>query len=506
MADPLDSGDDIFGKLQKGVDPKIQEEKDKLRNEREHAQYEKARRRLGELIQDNSTLPTTISSIRVIGAPNTRKSFLERIFNPILSVNHDRPYTLAEAIREVSIGADKLNRLDIFHEPISLYLDRPPKTDPSTTPTDIDIYLTVREKSRILLKTGTSAGNGEGEAYTNLLLRNIFGGAESLSVNASLGTRTRSAYSASFESPILSNPSLRLELGGLASSTQKTWSSHEEVLRGAWTKLRYLTPNGSKHELAYNAIWRQITSLSPSASPTVRHDAGDSLKSSLTHTWTLDLRDNPMLPTRGTYTRSLLELAGWGPLVGDVAFAKTEIETQAATPVPIPGLNGISFTTGLRAGLLYPLSLNRESKPRPSRINDRFSLGGPTDVRGFRLSGLGPRDGSDALGGDIYYAFSTNLLFPIPRVPLDTPFRFQAFITGGRLLALDKKGANQNEKVGNAVRELVGNGWPSVAAGVGLVYAHPVARFELNFSLPLVVRRGEWGRKGVSFGVGISML
>ena len=458
-------------------------------------------------IQDNSTLPTTISSIRVIGAPNTRKSFLERIFNPILSVNHDRPYTLAEAIREVSIGADKLNRLDIFHEPISLYLDRPPKTDPSTTPTDIDIYLTVREKSRILLKTGTSAGNGEGEAYTNILLRNIFGGAESLSVNASLGTRTRTAYSASFESPILSNPDLRLELGGLASSTQKTWSSHEEVLRGGWTKLRWLALNGSKHELSYNAIWRQVTSLAPTASPTVRHDAGDSLKSSLTHTWILDQRDNPMLPTRGTYTRSALELAGWGPLAGDVAFGKAEIETQAAAPIPIPGIkgdSGVSFTTGLRAGLLYPLPLGREEKARPSRINDRFALGGPTDVRGFRLSGLGPHDGNDAVGGDVYAAGSANIFFPIPRVPRDKPFRFQAFITGGRLLALGK-GSTQGEKVGNAISEL-GNGLPSIAAGVGLVYAHPVARFELNFSLPLVIRKGEDARKGVSFGVGINML
>ena len=63
----------------------------------------------------------------------------------------------------------------------------------------------------------------------------------------------------------------------------------------------------------------------------------------------------------------------------------------------------------------------------------------------------------------------------------------------------------KGEKVGNALSEL-GNGLPSIAAGVGLVYAHPVARFELNFSLPLVVRRGEDARKGVSFGVGISML
>lgn len=52
----------------------------------------------------------------------------------------------------------------------------------------------------------------------------------------------------------------------------------------------------------------------------------------------------------------------------------------------------------------------------------------------------------------------------------------------------------------------LGNGLPSLAAGVGLVYAHPVARFELNFSLPLVLRKGEDARKGLQFGIGINML
>jgi outer membrane protein insertion porin family len=35
------------------------------------------------------------------------------------------------------------------------------------------------------------------------------------------------------------------------------------------------------------------------------------------------------------------------------------------------------------------------------------------------------------------------------------------------------------------------------------VYAHPIARFEINFSLPLVMRAKEEGRKGLSFGVGV---
>lgn len=389
----------------------------------------------------------------------------------------------------------------IFHEPISISIDRPDRTDPSTTPTDVDIYLSVREKGRIAFKTGTEAGNAEGSAFTNLYLRNIFGGAESLNLNASLGTRTRTAYQANFEAPILANPDFRGEVGALASSTQKIWASHEEVLKGGWTKLRWLG-RGGKHELGYTGIWRQVTGLAEKASPTIRGDAGDSVKSSITYSVTDDQRDYPLLPQSGYFTRSTLELAGWGPLQGDVAFGKAEVEGQGAVPVPIPGIkgnSGVALTTGLRAGLMYPLPLGFDSKPQASRINDRFQLGGPTDVRGFRLGGLGPRDGADAVGGDIYAAGSANLLVPLPRLGPEKPFRIQAFVNGGRLLAL--KQSEKEEMSARSVRQSVastlaelGNGLPSMSAGIGLVYGHPVARFELNFSLPLVIRKG-----GMSF-------
>ena len=399
--------------------------------------------------------------------------------------------------------------------PISLFIDRPSPTDPSTTPTDIDVYLSVREKSRILLKTGTDVGNAEGSAYGTLLLRNVFGGAESLNLNASLGTRTRSSYQAIFESPILSNPDLRWEIGGLGSSTQKNWASHEEVLKGGWTKFRWITQGGNKHELGYSGTWRQITGLASNASPSVRGDAGDSVKSSITHTWLRDRRDNALLPTRGYYMRTVSELAGWGPLQGDVAFFKPEFEAQAAVPIPIPGVegdSGVSFTTGFRAGVLCPVPLGPDTESKPSRINDRFQLGGPADVRGFRISGLGPRDGADAVGGDVYAAGSANLLFPLPRIGAEKPLRLQAFINGGRLLALRSQGKEGNasgEGVERSVRSTIaelGHGLPSLAAGVGLVYAHPVARFELNFSLPLILRKGEDARKGLQFGIGINML
>lgn len=271
--------------------------------------------------------------------------------------------------------------------------------------------------------------------------------------------------------------------------------------------------NGATHEFGYSGIWRQITSLAENASPSVRADAGDSFKSSITHTWIQDKRDYPLLPSSGYMMKTVSELAGWGPLKGDAAFWKSEVESQVALPF---GNTGITLTAGLRGGLLYPMKLGGEDKYQASRINDRFQLGGPNNVRGFRLAGLGPRDGSDALGGDIYAAGGASLLLPIPRVGKETPLRLQAFINGGRLLALKNPNSKKEDGSFGSSSDVYGAiqksfsaltaELPSAAAGLGLVYAHPVARFEINFSLPLVMRAKEEGRKGLSFGVGIEFL
>ncbi|EEH03366.1 outer membrane protein [Histoplasma capsulatum G186AR] len=516
MGSPLASDENIFELLQQqSADPKLLEEQQQAVNERINTIYQKAQARLAELIDQNSTLPCTISSVQVLNANNTRRGFLERVLSPLLSSNNHRPYTLSEALKEISVCTDTLSRFDIFEHPISVFLDKPSQADPSTSPTDLEVYLSVKEKSRILLKTGTDLGNAEGSAYTNFMWRNIFGGAESLNINASLGTRTKSAYQATFETPILSNPDVRCEFGGIGSSTEKSWASHEEAVKGGWAKLRWLSAHGHRHELGYNGFWRQVTGLSTNASPTVRGDAGDSVKSSICHTWINDQRDNPFLPSQGFYMRTFNEMAGWGPLKGDVSFWKSEVEAQGAIPIPIPGVKGntgFSLTTGARAGVLCPLGLDTARKPQLSRINDRFQLGGPTDVRGFRLSGIGPREGPDALGGDVFAACSANLLCPLPRVGAEKPLRLQAFVNCGRLLSLKTQNGKLPSTQGEVIDSILAtvselkNGLPSMAAGLGLVYAHPAARCELNVSLPLVTRKGEEGRKGLQLGIGINFL
>lgn len=59
---------------------------------------------------DNSTLPVEISDIRVLHASHTRRSFLARVFQPVLKPKGGQKYTLLEALEAVTGAAEKLSR------------------------------------------------------------------------------------------------------------------------------------------------------------------------------------------------------------------------------------------------------------------------------------------------------------------------------------------------------------------------------------------------------------
>jgi outer membrane protein insertion porin family len=102
--------DDVFEKLKNKTDPNAHQRNQDDLNARNFAQHQKSQERLVELIDDNTTLPVTISSVRILHANRTRRSFLERIVQPILSANREEPYTLEEALKEVGDATQKLNR------------------------------------------------------------------------------------------------------------------------------------------------------------------------------------------------------------------------------------------------------------------------------------------------------------------------------------------------------------------------------------------------------------
>lgn len=62
----------------------------------------------------------------------------------------------------------------------------------------------------------------------------------------------------------------------------------------------------------------------------MRHAAGQTVKSSVSHSWTRDTRDDRITATMGSYNKITHELAGLG---GDASFYKAEAESQLSRQV-----------------------------------------------------------------------------------------------------------------------------------------------------------------------------
>jgi len=132
----------------------------------------------------------------------------------------------------------------------------------------------------------------------------------------------------------------------------------------------------------------------------MRQSAGTSVKSSLSHTFLYDTRDDKIAATHGVYGKFFQELAGFGT-GGDARFYKVEMEGQVSRNVQQTGLvrSAIwlaskiltilqSVSLAARTGLLWSLAQGGRTL-----FSDRFQLGGPTSVRSFKTSGIGPKDG-----------------------------------------------------------------------------------------------------------------
>jgi outer membrane protein insertion porin family len=128
--------------------------------------------------------------------------------------------------------------------------------------------------------------------------------------------------------------------------------------------------------------------------------------SSVTPMLTLDRRDEPLDPQRGSYHQISLE-TGAGILGSDVKFVKGWLETRWFINWPPPIVIALSGRLGLAAPYGGTGSL---------AIQDRFFAGGASTVRGFREDRLGPLDERrDPTGGNATAIFNLEFRFPIWR-------------------------------------------------------------------------------------------
>ncbi|CAO3632961.1 unnamed protein product [Cunninghamella blakesleeana] len=463
------------------------------------SQQADAVKRLFSILNATASLDTHVNAVTILGTRHTKPAFLEKVTSNIMESK-----TIADIVNRSQDVAEQLMRFDIFDH-VEILLDHASDSDPLAAPDSINVVYQVKEKSRFYIKTGTEIGNNEGNMNGSVVIRNVFGGAETLESVASFGNRTSSAFQFTLSSPVNASPNSRVDINAHhILRNNKLYSSYEELSRGIG--LRYKTvSNIGYHELSYDCTWRSIDKLALDASLSIRDQVGQSLKSSINHVFIRDRRDDMLLPGNGHYIRLSNELAGVLG-IGNASFFKTELESQVCKQYGggqlLKGENnellgihpGFVLSLGFRAGWLA----NLNDHPKASTISDKFLLGGPLTVRGFKSAGIGPRDYKDALGGDLYWAAGISAIAPIPKYE-SKPIRLQAFVNAGTSVPWTSKNSLQH-----TFESLTRS--PSSSVGFGLIYRHSIARLELNYCIPLTAARNDRIHRGLQFGIGLNFL
>ncbi|CAN3373517.1 hypothetical protein DIURU_001496 [Diutina rugosa] len=480
----LDHDDDLLNTLssssryanQSKLESKLEAELAQLEQQRAEIARRQQMEYLGGVISDNATTPVFVRNVQITNGQAYRSSFLQSQFNQF---TNKQPLTLAELMRGLDRTCRQFQKLGMVDQCV-VQLHQVNGRQLSVVP----VFNTVPIK-RFFAKTGTNIGNGEGDGYIQFQLRNLFGGGEHLAFDAVTGTKTNSSYLLNYRMPIANNGDHMFDISAYSNSRQHDWFGSNVYNRGITTKIysqydKEVSP--INHDLSLETCFRTLDNLSSKSSDVILQ-SGVHLKTSLLYNAVYDTRDNAHLPFRGQYARLGLEHNGFTSLV-KFPYSKLVAETQSAHSL---GHHQLIFTN--KAGVIVPHSKYGTS------IMDRFFIGGPNDVRAFLLNGLGPKQFTSAVGGNTFFNGGVSLVSPIPwlKDAEQSGFRLHSFINYGKLVATTD------------VHQLLTKGYSS-SIGVGILFNHPMARFELNFVLPVTAHQRDLERKGLQWGIGVSFL
>ncbi|WP_254063075.1 outer membrane protein assembly factor BamA [Caulobacter sp. S45] len=199
---------------------------------------------------------------------------------------------------------------------------------------------------------------------------------------------------------------------------------------------------------------------------------GESLTSAPGYELNLDLRNDPLHPTRGFTVGFSQDFAGVG---GNVRYLRTDTNVNyyyGFTPAWVVTLN---------ADVTYIHGWGGDS----IRINDRLFKGGNT-FPGFEIAGIGPRDTEfdEALGGNLSAIGSASLSFP-NYLPEQYGIRTSYFADVGTLGLLDKSVLRTSTFIRDdlALR---------ASTGISVFWTSPLGPIRLDFAQ--VIKRESYDR------------
>jgi len=357
---------------------------------------------------------------------------------------------------------------------------------------DYTVTYQVEENKRVTGSVNTMVGNNEGSLMTGVKFPNVLGRGEKLQADYTYGTKKTSNFNISLVKPLRGKLKTNLTGNIYQSNGEYQQSGFKELDRGLLADLAFRSAPNVSHNLQYEAVWRNISSLNRAAAFSVREHSGHTLKSAIRHILCVDRRDDKIFPKEGTLFKLNQEFAGLG---GNVGFFKNELELQANLPLT----EDITLQGAFNAGLLKDFQGEKSFN-----IADHFFLGGPLNVRGFDTRGIGPSSEGSSLGGSLFWSSGLHLYAPLPFRPemrgFADNFKTHVFLTAGNLGNFRLSG-DMGKNIEHVTQDF------RLSYGLGLaVKLGGVARIELNYCVPVKASRGDKPMPGLQFGVGVHFL
>lgn len=266
--------------------------------------------------------------------------------------------------------------------------------------------------------------------------------------------RYNKAFDVNFTEPYFLDKNLSATIGVFHNHQDRGYGKlglFDQTSHGGVIGVGYNLSNHLTQHLRYTIHRDKIGDINPNASYFIRQQAGNRLTSSVGQTLIYDKRDSRIETTSGYYISLSNDFAGIG---GDVHYLRNRLDTAFYYPLKDQWI----FSVKAKGGIIYGFN-------KPTRIIDRFSLGGPS-LRGFEYSGVGPHDRvtGDPLNGMKFYTGSVQLTFPLP-LPEELGVKAYTFSDMGSLW--------KTNTPGNAAA-VIDKKSPRVSVGGGISWNSPL--------------------------------
>jgi outer membrane protein insertion porin family len=356
--------------------------------------------------------------------------------------------------REIREAAERIRALGFFS---SADVNTRPGSASDQVIVDVDVVEAPTGSFTFGANYSVSGGVGLVASFSE---RNFLGRGQTFnfSLNASADD---GAFNFKFVEPAFLGRDLAFSLSSYYTQSSYSYTAYDTTRLGIQPGFGFPVSQNARLSVNYLLSQDEVSGVDAGSSALLRADQalGAQLTSAAGYKYSFDNRRSGLNPNAGFVFRFSQQYAGLG---GDTEYLKSTALAAAETKV---FNDQITLRATLEGGA-------QQSFSGDSRVIDRFNLGS-SQMRGFEPSGIGPRDGADALGGNFYAVAKFETDFPLG-LPEEYGIKGGVFMDFGSVWGLDTTPAGTDD--GFNLRSVV---------GATIFWTTPIGPLRFNFTRAL---------------------